>query len=66
MSSRLVMRDGLAQGGLITPVLFSQYFKVISNPSRNDELSLYSDDTATTSTSRNPKLLDSNLQSCVG
>jgi hypothetical protein len=40
------MRDGVAQGGLISPVLFSLYVNDIPVPSRRVELALYADDTA--------------------
>ena len=40
------MRNGVAQGGLISSVLFSLYVKEIPSPSHNVEVALYADDTA--------------------
>ena len=51
------MRAGVAQGGLISPVLFSLYVNDIPTPSRHVELALYADDTAIIATSRKPTLL---------
>jgi hypothetical protein len=45
-SSRRVMRAGVAQGGLISPVLFSLYVNDMPSPSHHVELALYADDTA--------------------
>jgi hypothetical protein len=56
------MRAGVAQGGLISPVIFSLYVNM-SSPSHNVELALYADDTAIKATSRNPTLLFSYLES---
>jgi hypothetical protein len=56
------MRAGVAQGGLISPVLFSLYVDMPS-PSRNFELALYADDTAVIATSRIPTLLVTYLES---
>jgi hypothetical protein len=50
------MRTGVAQGGLISLVLFSLYVDMPS-PSHHVELALYADDTATIDTSRKPTLL---------
>jgi hypothetical protein len=55
------MRAGVAQGGLISPVLFSLY--VNDMPSHNVELVLYADDTAIIATSPKPTLLVSYLES---
>jgi retron-type reverse transcriptase len=57
------MRAGLAQGGLISPLLFSLYIDDIPVPSRHVELALYADDTAVIATSRKPALLVSYLDS---
>jgi hypothetical protein len=57
------MRAGLAQGGLISPVLFSLYVNDMPSPSYHVELALYSDDTAVIATSRKPTLLVSYLDS---
>jgi hypothetical protein len=62
-SSRRVMRAGVAQGGLISPVLFSLYVNDMPTPSRHVELALYADDTAVIATSRKPTLLVSYLES---
>jgi len=57
------MRAGVAQGGLIYPVLFSLYVNDMPLPSHHIELALYSDDTAIIATSRKPTLLVSYLES---
>jgi len=62
-SSRRGMRAGLAQGGLISPVLFSLFVNDISSPSHHVELALYADDTAIIATSRKTTLLVSYLES---
>ena len=51
------MRAGVAQGGIICPVLFSLYVNNMSSPSRHVGLALYADDTAIIATSRQPALL---------
>ena len=51
------IRDGVAQGGIISPVLFSLYVNDMPSPSRHVELALYADDTAVVATSRQPALL---------
>jgi hypothetical protein len=45
-STRRNMRAGVAQGGLVSPVLFSLYVNDMPTPSRHVELALYADDTA--------------------
>jgi len=50
------MRAGVAQGGLITPVLFSLYVEMPS-PSHHVKLALCANDTAIIATSRKPTLL---------
>ena len=50
------MRDGVAQGGIISPVLFSLYVNMRS-PSLYVELALYAGDTVVTATSRQTALL---------
>ena len=62
-SSRRGMRAGVAQGGLISPVLFSLYVNDMPSPSHHVELALYADDTAIIATSRKPTLLVSYLES---
>jgi hypothetical protein len=57
------MRAGVAQGGLISPVLFSLYANDMPPPSHHVELALYADDTAIIATSRKPILLVSYLES---
>jgi hypothetical protein len=47
----------VAQGGLVSPVLFSLYVNDILTPSRRVELAQYVDDTALVATSRIPSLL---------
>jgi hypothetical protein len=51
------MRAGVAQGGLISPVLFSLYVNDMPSPSHHVELALYADDTAIIATFRKPTLL---------
>jgi len=60
-SSRRGMRAGVAQGGLISPVLFSLYINDMPSPSHHVELSLYADDTAITTRPLKPMLLVSYL-----
>jgi retron-type reverse transcriptase len=57
------MPAGVAQGGIISPVLFSLYVNDMPIPSRHVELALYADDTAVMATSRKPELLVSYLES---
>jgi len=57
------MRAGVAQGDLISPVLFSLHVNDMSTPSNHVELALYADDTAIIATSRKPTLLISYLES---
>jgi len=57
------MRAGVAQGGLISPVLFSLYVNFMPSPSHHVELALYADGRAVTATSRRPTLLVSYLES---
>jgi hypothetical protein len=61
-STRRNMRAGVAQGGLVSPVLFSLYIKEMPAPSRHVELALYADDTALIATSRSTLLLVSYLE----
>jgi hypothetical protein len=51
------MRAGVAQGGIISPVLFSLYVNDMPSPSHHVKLALYADDTAVIATSRQPALL---------
>jgi hypothetical protein len=51
------MRAGVAQGGVVSPVLFSLYVNDIPTPSQHVELAQYADDTALVATSRSPSLL---------
>jgi hypothetical protein len=55
------MRASVAQGGLISPVLFSLNVNDIHSPSHHVELALYADHMAIISTSRKPTLLVSYL-----
>jgi len=57
------MRAGVAQGGLISPVIFSLYVNDLPPHSHHVELALYPDDTAIIATSRKPSLLVSYLES---
>jgi hypothetical protein len=56
------MRAGVAQGGTVSPVLFSLYVNDMPTPSRHVELALYADDTALVATSRSPYLLVNYLE----
>jgi hypothetical protein len=56
-STSRVMRAGVAQGEIVSPVLFSLYVNDIPTPSRHVELAQYADDTALIATSRDPSLL---------
>ena len=56
------MRAGLAQGGLISTVLFSMYVNDMPVPFRHVELALFTEDTAIIATSRSPSLLVSYLE----
>jgi retron-type reverse transcriptase len=60
------MRAGAAQGGLISPILFSLCVNDIPISSHPVELALYADDTAIIVMSRKPTLLVSSLESCLG
>jgi len=62
-SSRRGMKAGVAQRGLISPVLFSLYVNDMLSASHHVELALYADDTAIIATSRKPTLLVSYLES---
>jgi len=55
------MRDGVAKGGLNSPVLFILYVNGILSLSHHVELALYADDTAIIVTSSKPTLLVSYL-----
>ena len=56
-SSRRGMWAGVAQGGLITPVLFSLYDNDKTSPSHHVDLVLHADDTFIIASSHKPKLL---------
>jgi hypothetical protein len=62
-SSRRGMRAEVAQGGLISPPLFSLYVNDIPSPSQHVDLALYADDTVIIATSRKPTLLVGYLES---
>jgi len=57
------MQAGVAQEGLISPVLYSLYVNNMPQPSHHVKLALYADDTAIIATSRKPELLFSYLES---
>ena len=66
------MWAGVAQGGLICPILFSLYVNDMPSSSHHVELALYDDDTAIIATSHKSTLLISyleyyfnNLQKCL-
>jgi hypothetical protein len=56
-STRRCMRAGVAQGGVVSPVLFNLYVNDMQVPSRHVELALYADDTVIIATSRKSALL---------
>jgi len=56
------MWAGVAQGGLISPVLFSLYVNDMPSPSYHIDLALYVDDTAVITMSCNPTLFVSYLE----
>jgi hypothetical protein len=62
-SSRRGMKAGVAQGGLISSVLFSLYVNYMPSPPHHVEFALYADVTAIIATSRKPTLLVSYLES---
>jgi hypothetical protein len=51
------IRSGVAQGGLVSPVLFSLYVNDIPTHSRHVKLTHYADETALVATSRSPSFL---------
>jgi hypothetical protein len=53
----------VAQGGLISPVLFSLYVNDMSSPLHHVELAFYADDTATMAMSHKLTLFVSHLES---
>ena len=57
------MRAGVAQGGLISPGLFSLYVNDMPIPSHHVELALYADDMAVIATSHKAVLLVSYVES---
>jgi hypothetical protein len=60
------MRAGVAQGGIVSPVLFSLCVNDIPTPSRHVQLAQYADDAALIATSRNPSLLIGYLEAYLG
>jgi hypothetical protein len=61
-SSHRGMLAGVAQGGLISPVLFRLYVNNMPTPSHHVELAHYADDMVIIATSRKPTLLFSCLE----
>ena len=57
ISSSRFMRAGIAQGGVISPVLFTLYVNNIPTPYCHVELAQYADDMALVATSGSTKLL---------
>jgi hypothetical protein len=55
-SSCCVMRVGVAQGGLISPVVFSLYVNDMRSHSHHVDLALYADETAIIGTSHKPTM----------
>jgi hypothetical protein len=60
------MLAGVAQGGLVSLVLFSLYVNDIATHSRHVQLAQYADDTALLATSRSPSLLVGYLEAYLG
>jgi hypothetical protein len=60
------MRAGVAQGGLVSPVLFSLYVNDIPIRSRHGVLAQFTDDTAHVATSRSPSLPVGYLEAYLG
>jgi hypothetical protein len=60
------MRAGVAQGGLVSPVLFSLYVNDTHTPSRHVELAQYADKTAVVATSCSLSLLVGYLEAYLG
>jgi hypothetical protein len=65
-STSRVMLAGVAQGGIVSPVIFSLYVNDIPTPSRHVELAQYADDTALIATCRDPSLLAGYLEAYLG
>jgi hypothetical protein len=59
------MRAGVAQGRLISPVLFSLYVNDMPVPSCHVQIALYADDTTVIANSRKPALLVSYQESYI-
>jgi hypothetical protein len=57
------MEAVVAEGGLMSPCIFSPYVNDMHSPLHCDDLAVYADDTAITTTSRKPTLLVSYLES---
>jgi hypothetical protein len=51
------MLAGMAQAGLVSPVVFSLYVNDMPTPFLHAELALYADDTALLATSHSPSIL---------
>jgi hypothetical protein len=60
------MQSGVAQGGPVSPVLFSLYVNDMPTPFHHVKLALYAADMVLVATSCNPVLLVSYLQSYLG
>jgi hypothetical protein len=60
------MRAGVAQGSLISPVVFSLYVNEVPTTSHHVKLALYADNTAIITTSHKLTLLVSYLDSYLG
>jgi hypothetical protein len=60
------MRAGVAQGGLVSSMLFSLNVNNIPTPSCHDELPQHADDTALVATFRSPSLLVGYVEACFG
>jgi hypothetical protein len=65
-STSRVMRAGVAQGGIVYPLLFRLYINNIPKPFHHVKLAQYADDTALIATSRDPSLLVGYLEAYLG
>lgn len=64
--ARRDVRVAVAQGGLVSPELFSLYSNDVPAPSRHVELALLEDDAASVVTSNSPSLLVGYPEAYVG
>jgi hypothetical protein len=65
-STSRVMRAGVVQGEIVSPVLFSLYVNDLPTPSRHVELAQIADESTLIATSRDPSLLVGYLEAYLG